>query len=100
MPVQVRCTILDAWGWYTGTTQREGMGREEGEGFRLGNTGIIGILNLKILIAKFELSGQTNAKNKNPSPQNQRLAWAQQPSVLEIGAAHLIIRFPRYYLGS
>ena len=22
--------ILDAWGWCTGTTQREGMGREEG----------------------------------------------------------------------
>jgi len=29
-PVQVRCTILDAWGWCTGTTQRDGMGMEEG----------------------------------------------------------------------
>ena len=29
-PVQVRCTILDAWGWCTGTTQRDGMEREEG----------------------------------------------------------------------
>ena len=38
LPVQVRCTILDAWGWCTGTTQRDGMGREEGEGFRMGNT--------------------------------------------------------------
>ena len=37
-PVQVRCTILDAGGWCTGTTQREGMGREEGGGFRMGNT--------------------------------------------------------------
>ena len=37
-PVQVRCTILDAWGWCTGTTQRDGMGREMGEGFRMGNT--------------------------------------------------------------
>ena len=35
-----RCTILDAWGWCTGMTQREGMGREEGGGFRMGNTGI------------------------------------------------------------
>ena len=34
MPVQVRCTILDAWGWCTETTQRDGMGREEGGGFR------------------------------------------------------------------
>ena len=31
-------TILDAWGWGTGTTQRDGMGREEGGGFRMGNT--------------------------------------------------------------
>ena len=29
--------ILDAWGWCTGTTQRDGTGREEGGGFRMGN---------------------------------------------------------------
>ena len=38
LPVQVRCTILDAWGWCTGTTQRDSMGREEGGGFRMRNT--------------------------------------------------------------
>jgi len=32
--------ILDAWGLCTRKTQREGMGREEGGGFRMGNTGI------------------------------------------------------------
>ena len=37
-PVQVRCMILDAWGWCTETTQRDGTGREEGGGFRMGNT--------------------------------------------------------------
>ena len=37
-PPQVQCTILDARGWCTGTTQRDGMGREEGGGFRMGNT--------------------------------------------------------------
>ena len=26
-------TILDAWGWCTGTTQRDGTGREEGSGW-------------------------------------------------------------------
>ena len=26
------------WGWCTGTTQRDGMGREVGGGFRMGNT--------------------------------------------------------------
>ena len=36
-PVYVRYRIQDAWGWYTETTQRDGMGREEGEGFRMGD---------------------------------------------------------------
>jgi len=27
-----------AQGWYTGMTQRDGMGREVGEGFRMGDT--------------------------------------------------------------
>ena len=36
----IKFTTLDAWGWCTGTTQREGMGREEGGVFRMGNTGI------------------------------------------------------------
>jgi len=31
-------TILDAWGWCLGTTQRDDMGREEGGRFRMGNT--------------------------------------------------------------
>ena len=31
-------TKMEAWGWCTGTTQRDGMGREEGGGFRMGNT--------------------------------------------------------------
>ena len=35
MPVQVQCTMLDAWDWCTGTTQKDGMGREEGGGFRM-----------------------------------------------------------------
>ena len=37
-PVQVRYRIQDAWGWCTGMTRRHGMGREEGGGFRMGNT--------------------------------------------------------------
>ena len=35
------------WGWCTGTTQRDGMGREEGGGFRMGNT-CFKIIKLKI----------------------------------------------------
>ena len=36
--IHYKGTILDSWGWCTGTTQRDGMGREEGGGFRMGNT--------------------------------------------------------------
>ena len=36
--VQFRCMIQDAQGWCTGTTQSDGMGREVGSGFRMGNT--------------------------------------------------------------
>ena len=36
--IQVQCMIQDARGWCTGMTQRDGMGREEGGGFRMGNT--------------------------------------------------------------
>jgi len=30
--VQVQCRIQEAWGWCTGMTQRDGMGREAGGG--------------------------------------------------------------------
>ena len=36
-PVQVRCRIQEACGWCAGMTQRDGMGREVGGGFRMGN---------------------------------------------------------------
>ena len=36
--VQVQYRILDVWGWCTGTTQRDGTGREVGGGFRMENT--------------------------------------------------------------
>ena len=36
-PVYVRCRIQHAWGWCTGMTQRNVMGREVGGGFMFGN---------------------------------------------------------------
>ena len=36
--VQVRYRIQDAWGWCTGMTQRDDMGRVVGGGFRVGNS--------------------------------------------------------------
>ena len=37
-PVQVQCMIQGAQDWCTGMTQRDGMGREVGGEFRMGNT--------------------------------------------------------------
>jgi len=37
-PVQVRFRIQEAWGWCTGMTQKDGMEREVGGEFRIGNT--------------------------------------------------------------
>ena len=37
-PVHVWCRIQKAWGWCTGMTQRDGMGREVGGRFRMENT--------------------------------------------------------------
>ena len=37
-PVQVWCMRYGAEGWCTGMTQRDGMGREVGRKFRMGNT--------------------------------------------------------------
>ena len=34
-PVQVQCRIQDAWGWCTGMTQRDGLGKDVGGGFRM-----------------------------------------------------------------
>ena len=35
---EVRCRIQEACGWCTGMTQRDGMGRDVGGWFRMGNT--------------------------------------------------------------
>ena len=37
-PLYVFCRIEDAWGWCTGMTQRDDMGREVGGEFRIRNT--------------------------------------------------------------
>ena len=37
-PVQVRCMRRDARSWCTGMTQRDGMGKEVGDGLRMGDT--------------------------------------------------------------
>ena len=44
--------ILVVWGWCTGTTQRDGMGREEGGGFRMGNTCIPVVDSFCLYMAK------------------------------------------------
>ena len=35
--IKVQCRIQEAWGWCTGMTQWDGVGRVVGEGFKIGN---------------------------------------------------------------
>ena len=35
---EFQCIILDAWGWFTGMIQRDGIGWEVGGGFRIGSS--------------------------------------------------------------
>ena len=57
--------ILDAWGWCTGTTQRDGMGREEGGGFRMGNTCIPVAGHVDIWKNQYNIVKLKNKRKKN-----------------------------------
>ena len=48
LPVYFRCMTQDARGWCTGMTQRDGMGRKVGEGFRMGNTCIPVVIHVDV----------------------------------------------------
>ena len=47
MPVQVQCTMLDAWGWCAGKAQGDGMGRLGGRRVQDGEH-VIFFLKIKI----------------------------------------------------
>ena len=36
--LKLKYRVQDAWGWCTGMTQRDDMGREAGGGFKIGNS--------------------------------------------------------------
>ena len=52
--------ILDAWGWCTGTTQKDGMGREEGSGW--GTRVYLWWIHIDILQNQYNI---IKLKNKN-----------------------------------
>ena len=69
LPVQVRRTILDAWGWCTGTTRRDGMGTEKGGGFRMGST-CIPVLSISLsnsVMTQYEWSWRKKRGNHEES---------------------------------
>ena len=69
--------ILDAWGWCTGMTQRDGMGRDEGEGFRMGTCVYLWRIHVDVWqnqynIVKFKKKKENQRHyfaNKGPSSQ-------------------------------
>ena len=94
---------LDAWGWCTGMTQRDGTGREEGRGFRMGNTWIpvvdscwymakpiqyCKVINLqKKKKNPYQISTTTNSKLVVSNYIMQRRQWHPTPVLLP-GESH------------
>jgi len=83
-PVQIRCTILDAWGWCTGMTQRDDTGREEEGGFRMGNTVYLWRIHVDIWQNQYNI---VKLKKKKKELFHQALSiapfWCQVPPSCE-----------------
>ena len=82
-PVQIRCMIQDAWGWCTGMTQWDGMQREVGGGFRMGNT------------CTGAGDGQEGLECCSPWGQKVRHDWATEMNWTEL---HTLLRRTVYLL--
>ena len=86
-PVQVRCMIQDAWGWRTGTTQRDGMGREEGSGW--GTHVYLWRIHFDIWqnqynIVKFKNKIKLEEKKKKYTSENSYLKWGKKKNPSKI----------------
>ena len=57
---------LDAWGWCTGTTQRDGTGREEGGGFRMGKHVYLWWIHFDIWQNQYNIVKLKKKKKKDP----------------------------------
>ena len=81
---RVFCTILDAWGWCTGTTQRDGMGRQDGRGFRMGNTCIPVADSFWYLAKLIQLCKvwKTKTKQQKKNTQTTQNLWDAAKAVL------------------
>ena len=100
-PVQVRCMILDAWGWCPGTPQRDGMGREEGGGFRMGNTCIpvtdsFWYMAKPIQYCKVKLNKIKKKKKRKPSYQKNQTNFLAN-SVIIFSCVLFIKCIPNYF---
>ena len=84
--------IWDTWGWCTGMSQRDGMGREVGEGLRMGNTctpvadscwcmakpiQYCKVISLPMKINKFILKKEVTAISKNNALPLTQMLWDQ-----------------------
>ena len=92
-PVQVWCMRWGAQGWCTGMTLRDGMGREVGGGFRMGNTGTTMLIHVNLWQKPLQYCKviSLQLKKKNPPanagdrvsiPGSRRFLWRRvwQPS--------------------
>ena len=65
VPIYVRYRIQDAWGWCTGMIQRDDMGWEVEEGFRIGNSRVHPwLIHINVLQNQYSIVKQNEVKIK------------------------------------
>ena len=101
-PVYVRCRIQHAWGWCTGMTQRDVVGREVGGGFMFGNACTpvvdscqcmakpIQYYKVKLKIKKKRIAGNKRKKNKKLLISRKRKQKRKQLT-RPLGQIHLLL---------
>ena len=107
LPVQVRYRIQDAWGWCTGMTQRDDMGRVVGGGFRIGNSCTLVADSCQCMAKPIQYCKvQLKKKRKNSLSHEQLGNFLQKPlrgtscitkSLLNCRIAIKLFRYPRNY---
>ena len=76
LPVYVRYRIQDAWGWCTGMIQRDNMGWEVEEGFRMGTHVHLWLIHVDVWQNQYSIVKQ----NLNKKKEKRNAVAVQSPS--------------------
>ena len=87
-PVQVWCMIQGAWGWCTGMNQRNGMGKQVGGRFRMGNTCTPMAYSSQCMAKTVQYCKVNKLKNNNNNKVIKWMTSAQLSWALELFKIH------------